>query len=331
MLIFVKCSVKLFCVVLHIYSELQSLSSGNMTIGSDVAKFSYSFAFTKATETDDLWVVEGIASTDEIDREADIITKEAVEKGMDEYMSNAIVLWMHDHDDPVGKVVSWSYIKAGLLIRVEITKTEKMVDRWKLIKDGVVKAFSISGTVMKSVEVKGEEDQLIRKATEIDIWEISIVSVPANKTCLFNVISKAAKEPVNKEEGVKKLTDKNKPEKDEKEVQVVKVTDLNEIKKTITDLTEEMVKQKELENEKDSEPEEEPEEEKKPESESEKISKEALRDLVKSELENQAMRKALLEIPPEDLTPKSKPLESILVKGLFKNSGLDYKSRGGMK
>ena len=127
--------------------------------------------------------IKGYANTVSKDRAGDVIVKEAWEKGaMDDYLKNPIVLAFHDYSRPVGTTVSHSVTDKGLEIVAEISKAAGEV--YDLIKDGVLKTFSV-GFSIKDADYDREEDTFFIK--DLSLYEISVVSVPANQNSTFSL------------------------------------------------------------------------------------------------------------------------------------------------
>ncbi len=156
--------------------------------------------------------IKGYANTVSKDRAGDVIVKEAWEKGaMDDYLKNPIVLAFHDYSRPVGTTVSHSVTDKGLEIVAEISKAAGEV--YNLIKDGVLKTFSV-GFSIKDADYDREEDTFFIK--DLSLYEISVVSVPANQNSTFS-LAKA----FDSEEAYKAYKESYAPSKVEATVTVV--------------------------------------------------------------------------------------------------------------
>tara|TARA_R110000824_G_scaffold268570_1_gene457221 strand:- start:1185 stop:3140 length:1956 start_codon:yes stop_codon:yes gene_type:complete len=130
--------------------------------------------------------IRGYANTVSKDRAGDVIVKEAWEKGaLDDYLKNPIVLAFHDYSRPVGTTISHSVTDKGLEIVAEISKAAGEV--YNLIKDGVLRTFSV-GFSIKDADYDRTEDTFFIK--DLSLYEISVVSVPANQDSTFS-LSKA--------------------------------------------------------------------------------------------------------------------------------------------
>lgn len=145
-------------------------------------------AFTKelpsADEKIDSIFIEGYASTNDVDRAGDIVPKSVWEDGLTNYLKNPIILSQHDHDDPIGRMVEHKIDEKGLWIKARISAAAEV---FNLIKDGVLTAFSIGFRVLDAEYNSATELFVIK---ELELMEISVVSVPCNQNTIFN-LSKA--------------------------------------------------------------------------------------------------------------------------------------------
>jgi HK97 family phage prohead protease/HK97 family phage major capsid protein len=101
---------------------------------------------------------------------------------MENYLKNPIILAFHDQRMPVGKMVDHKVDEKGLWIKAAIT--DAAGDVYKLIKKGILSAFSI-GFRVKDAEYKSEAEVFLIK--DLELHEISVVSVPANQNTLFSL------------------------------------------------------------------------------------------------------------------------------------------------
>ncbi len=144
----------------------------------------------KATGDDGM--VEGYGSVfDVIDSYADIISKGAFVKSIDSHKAAGTMpamLWQHDSSVPIGVWTEMSEDKNGLVLRGKLAMdTVKGKEAHALLKMGALNGLSI-GFMSKQWAYDQETD--IRILTEIDLWECSIVTFPANaKACVTNVKS----------------------------------------------------------------------------------------------------------------------------------------------
>jgi HK97 family phage prohead protease/HK97 family phage major capsid protein len=125
--------------------------------------------------------IKGLASTNAEDRAGDIIEAEAWTKGgLDNYLSNPIVLFNHDYNKPIGRAKTVSASKDGLEFTARISKAAG--DIKELIKDGVLGAFSV-GFRVKDAESLPNTGGL--KVKDAELFEVSVVSIPCNQGATF--------------------------------------------------------------------------------------------------------------------------------------------------
>jgi len=159
-------------------------------------EFNYSFEIIQKSIDEEKRIIEGFATTEDVDREDQVVSLKAVEKALILYQKNPTVRADHKAP-PIGTTLSAKAMQKdghkGLFVRVQIGKNTRACDEaWALIKQGLYKAFSIGGIVkaIKSVysKVAGKH---IQKISEIMISEISITDAPANQACMFTVLGKS--------------------------------------------------------------------------------------------------------------------------------------------
>lgn len=139
-------------------------------------------ALPKDDDEDQSIIIEGYASTNDKDRHGDVVPTSVWEKGLTDYLKNPVILAYHNHTMPVGKMVEHKVDSKGLWIKANIT--DAAGDVYKLIKKGVLSAFSI-GFRIKDAEYNNAAEVFLVK--DLELHEISVVSVPANQNTLFNL------------------------------------------------------------------------------------------------------------------------------------------------
>ena len=159
------------------------------------------------TEDEDLYI-EGYANTTTKDRANDIVVAEAWnKKSLENYIKNPIILAFHDHSKPVGKMVDFSIEKDGLKIKAKISKAATEV--YNLVKDGILSAFSIGFRIL---DADYDDKKDIFYIKELELFEVSVVSVPANADSLFS-IRKSFKDSQDIKSFISELKQENKMEK----------------------------------------------------------------------------------------------------------------------
>lgn len=129
--------------------------------------------------------IAGYANTSDKDRSGDIVLAEAWAKGVDNFRRNPILLYQHDHAKPIGKVNNITVDKKGIFVEASVSDAAETQHGVKtLIKDGVLKSFSV-GFRVKDADYDKRSDSFIIK--DVELLEISVVSVPANQNSLFSI------------------------------------------------------------------------------------------------------------------------------------------------
>lgn len=153
----------------------------------------------------DVGTIEGYAATfgGSPDRYGDIIDKEAFKKTLKNIANNAGKIPMllgHSRNDVLGSWYEFKEDKHGLLVRGQInTETSIGKDTYSNIKNGHIRQLSI-GYVLRDYE-KIENDWILK---EIELLEVSIVSIPANELAVLTDIKEQTTNNTNSHQKDKK-------------------------------------------------------------------------------------------------------------------------------
>lgn len=123
-------------------------------------------------------VICGYASTFDVDTDEVQITRTALEKAKDNLLKYSTVLFNHDTDRPIGKIVETSVDDIGLFIKMILSKTEDEI--WSKVKEGIISKFSIKGRAANPVRTEGSGSSHLTQINEIELFEVSLVTVPGN-------------------------------------------------------------------------------------------------------------------------------------------------------
>lgn len=146
-------------------------------------------------------VIEGFASTPDLDRHRDLVEPKAFEEAIEMYMKNPVILYQHDGNKPVGVATAAKITGKGFWIRASI----KDEDTKTKILDGRMRAFSIGYLALESTlqhedgsPFNAEKDsiwdpEMVRVIKKLDLVEVSIVSTPANGNALFSIAKSVKK------------------------------------------------------------------------------------------------------------------------------------------
>ena len=129
--------------------------------------------------------IAGYANTTAKDRSGDVVTAEAWAKGVENFRRNPVMLYQHKHDTPIGRIDKIQVDKKGIFVEGSVSEAaEKIHGIQTLIKDGALKSFSV-GFRVKDGKYNREDDSMT--ITDVELLEISVVSVPCNQDSLFSI------------------------------------------------------------------------------------------------------------------------------------------------
>lgn len=126
--------------------------------------------------------ISGYASTNDVDRHGDIVPASVWEAGIANYLKNPVILAYHRHSEPIGRMIEHKIDEKGLWIKARISAAAEEV--FNLVKDGVLTAFSIGFRILDAEYNQATELFVVK---ELELHEISVVSVPANQNTLFSL------------------------------------------------------------------------------------------------------------------------------------------------
>lgn len=98
---------------------------------------------------------------------------------------NPILLFNHDFNQPIGKIIDMIVSEEGIKITAEVHKTSNPTV-YENVKNGILKAFSI-GFIAKNARYIQDID--LYMFTETELYEISLVAVPDNPLSLIESYS----------------------------------------------------------------------------------------------------------------------------------------------
>ena len=124
-------------------------------------------------------VFEGYVSTTAVDRYNEITLPTAFTETMPKYMSdNPILLFNHTMDNVVGQVQDYRIESDRVWIRAGISKATALSrDIAALVKAGILRTMSF---MYRPTEIQPGENGKATTISKLDLYEISIVSIPAN-------------------------------------------------------------------------------------------------------------------------------------------------------
>lgn len=154
----------------------------------------------KSSDSDEDRIIEGWASTYDVDSGDDQIERGAFEKTISERFfepkskngkSKIKVLWQHDTSDLIGTILELKETEEGLYCKIKLFDDPVFVsaDRaYKLAKLGEIDSFSIGYRATKWEHKELSDSLRIRVITELKLFEISVVTFPMNEKAEFTSV-----------------------------------------------------------------------------------------------------------------------------------------------
>lgn len=150
---------------------------------------------------DDNGKVEGYASTwtKTPDSYGDIVVKGAFTETLQKRAETGHpfpLCYGHDLNQIIGKVDKIEEDDTGLKIEASFLSSALAQEKRELVKEGIVWQFSFAYDILGAEQPTEEERKsgIMQKLTKLDLYEISLVPVPANQTAIVTDI-KSAEEP----------------------------------------------------------------------------------------------------------------------------------------
>lgn len=167
------------------------------------SKFDALFNISRVSDESGTWIVEGYATTADLDLDDGYITEEALRGAENDLLKYSTLLYNHDRNAELGKVLETKYIpeERALWIKAMISKTVPEV--WEKIKEGVLNKFSINGRALEWSDtlIKGM-DKVVTVIKSLTLFEASLVTVPADASArtLASYVERSIKNHNSKED-----------------------------------------------------------------------------------------------------------------------------------
>jgi HK97 family phage prohead protease len=126
--------------------------------------------------------IDFVMSSEAKDRMGDVILSSAWK--LDQFKKNPIALYQHDSNDPIGFWENVRIENKKLIGKLKLAAegTSSDIDAIRaLVKQGILRAVSVG---FRALKYKEEEDVDGVVFTECDLFECSLVSIPANQEAL---------------------------------------------------------------------------------------------------------------------------------------------------
>ncbi len=136
----------------------------------------------------------GYASVFDVpDSQRDVIVRGAFEKSLSQHRDRIRLLWQHNHQEPIGVFTHLFEDQRGLYVEGRLmTSITRAKEAYLLLKSG-----SINGLSIGYIPTRHHYDvhKNLRFITELDLWEISLVTFPANDAARVTVVKSQTRLP----------------------------------------------------------------------------------------------------------------------------------------
>lgn len=160
--------------------------------GDNMEKLYKSFELKSVSDNGE---VEGYASTwtTEPDSYGDIVIKGAFTETLEKKAQTGHpfpLCFNHDLDQIIGAVKEIEEDDFGLRIKASFLSSALAQEKRELVKEGIVWQFSFAYNILESEAPTEEEKKagILQKLTKLDLFEVSLVPVPANQTAVVTEI-----------------------------------------------------------------------------------------------------------------------------------------------
>lgn len=162
-----------------------------MSVVSNTKDLSFKLELKESNDDMDFVTLEGLASTfGNIDRTGDIIERGAFKSTIKLMKAGDRVIRLlnqHHMDQPIGIVDVLKETDAGLFMVARMPRENSTVkDMLPLLKMGALSDFSIGFNIKDS----DMDDKGIRTIKDIDLFEVSVVTIPANEKAKITSVKK---------------------------------------------------------------------------------------------------------------------------------------------
>lgn len=121
-----------------------------------------------------------------MDAQRDIVLRGAFRESVKGRVHQIRLLWQHKTDEPIGYFTAMFEDAHGLYVEGKLMLTlARAREAYALVKAGAVRGLSI-GYTPKHYAV--DPDTAIRRLMTVDLWEVSLVTFPANERAGVTVV-----------------------------------------------------------------------------------------------------------------------------------------------
>lgn len=132
----------------------------------------------------------GYASVfDVVDNQRDVMLRGAFLRTLQKQAGGVKLLWQHQQHEPIGILDRIFEDKHGLYVEGRLLlEVARAKEAYALLKTGAISGLSIG---YSPVRYRIDSETGVRRLAEVDLWEISLVTFPANEAAGITVVKQA--------------------------------------------------------------------------------------------------------------------------------------------
>lgn len=121
-----------------------------------------------------------------VDNQRDIILHGAFSRSIHKGLANVKFLWQHQQDEPIGVLTELREDTHGLYVQGKLLlNVQRAQEAYSLLKEGAISGLSIG---YSPVHYSLDPESGVRLLTDVDLWEISLVTFPANQNASVTLL-----------------------------------------------------------------------------------------------------------------------------------------------
>jgi uncharacterized protein len=121
-----------------------------------------------------------------VDSQRDVVKPGAFKATLKDRAQPVQLLWQHQWESPIGTIESLLEDKHGLYIQGRLLmEVAQAREAHALLKARVIRGLSIGYSVKRS---RRDPQSGIRQLLEVDLWEVSLVTMPANEAAQVTIV-----------------------------------------------------------------------------------------------------------------------------------------------
>ena len=127
-----------------------------------------------------------------VDSQQDVVKPGAFQASLKSRKALVRLLWQHQWENPIGVIESLFEDRRGLFMKGKLLMDLAQArEAYSLLKAGVVKGLSIGYSVKQATK---HPTTGVRMLHAVDLWEISLVTFPANEAAQITVVKSVPRE-----------------------------------------------------------------------------------------------------------------------------------------